>query len=98
MSPKKARSTTKNTESTSELIEDRGKLMALVDRAQGGVDDQELCIMIFGKFTDFTHLALSEKAGRHNHELVSPAINTQRSGAQHPPDHQIIALHRQKIA
>jgi hypothetical protein len=36
VSPKKASSVTKNYESTSELIEDRGKLMALIDRAQDG--------------------------------------------------------------
>lgn len=36
MSPKKANSAAKNNESTSELIEDKKKLMALIDRAQDG--------------------------------------------------------------
>ena len=36
MSPKKPDSTVENNESTSELIEDSGKLMALIDRAQDG--------------------------------------------------------------
>ena len=39
MSPKKLDSTVKNNESTSELIEDSGKLMALIDRAQDGDKD-----------------------------------------------------------
>ena len=36
MSPKKANSAAQNNESTSELIEDKKKLMALIDRAQDG--------------------------------------------------------------
>jgi len=40
VSPKKAnKSAAGNIESTSELIEDRGKLMALIDRAQDGDED-----------------------------------------------------------
>jgi len=37
--PKKASSAARNTVSTSELIEDKGKLMALIDRAQDGDED-----------------------------------------------------------
>ena len=44
MSPKKASSAAKNNESTSELIEDRGKLMALIDRAQDG-DEEALPVL-----------------------------------------------------
>ena len=39
MSPKKANSAAQNNESTSELIEDKKKLMALIDRAQDGDKD-----------------------------------------------------------
>ena len=39
MSPKKANSAAQNNESTSELIEDKKKLMALIDRAQDGDED-----------------------------------------------------------
>ncbi len=44
MSPKKADSAAKNNESTSELIEDKGKLMALIDRAQDG-DEEALPVL-----------------------------------------------------
>ncbi len=44
MSPKKASSAAKNNESTSELIEDKGKLMALIDRAQDG-DEEALPVL-----------------------------------------------------
>jgi len=44
VSPKKASSAAKNNESTSELIEDRGKLMALIDRAQDG-DEEALPVL-----------------------------------------------------
>ena len=44
MSPRKANSATKHEESTSELIEDRGKLMALIDRAQDG-DEEALPLL-----------------------------------------------------
>jgi hypothetical protein len=39
VSPKKANSAAQNNESTSELIEDKKKLMALIDRAQDGDKD-----------------------------------------------------------
>jgi hypothetical protein len=39
VSPKKANSASQNNESTSELIEDKKKLMALIDRAQDGDKD-----------------------------------------------------------
>jgi hypothetical protein len=39
VSPRKANSTTEHNESTSELIEDKGKLMALIDRAQDGEEE-----------------------------------------------------------
>ena len=44
MCPKKASSAARNTVSTSELIEDKGKLMALIDRAQDG-DEEALSVL-----------------------------------------------------
>jgi hypothetical protein len=44
VSPKKANSAAQNNESTSELIEDKGKLMALIDRAQDG-DEKALPVL-----------------------------------------------------
>ena len=44
MSPKRASSATKHNESTSDLIEDRGKLMALIDRAQDS-DKEALSVL-----------------------------------------------------
>jgi hypothetical protein len=44
VSPRKANSSTKHNPSTSELIEDRGKLMTLIDRAQDG-DEEALPVL-----------------------------------------------------
>ena len=44
MSPRKATSATKHNESTSELIKDKAKLMALIDRAQDG-DEEALPVL-----------------------------------------------------
>src|SRR5215204_7605950 len=44
MSPRKANSATKHNTSTSELIEDKGKLMALIDRVQDG-DEEALPVL-----------------------------------------------------
>jgi hypothetical protein len=47
--PKKANSAARNTVSTSELIEDKGKLMALIDRAQ---DSDEEALPVLRKVLD----------------------------------------------